>query len=411
MQSSAEQVFETVEPSGSLTTSVVQFCQQLRTHGLDVSPACTLFALEAVTAIDIHKKDLFRQALALSLLKRPQDKALFYLLFDQFWRLEPDVAEDLEEDHDPSAAQKQAVDEQITEEVVDRILEGFSYEAFWQDDQNETDENEAQKDRDESDYSGFSNTDSALSAQELKRLVRALQNHFSSHNGRRLAPNKRGNLLDLRRSMRKSVRYGGTPIELSWLQRKPKRPKMILFVDVSRSMASYAKLLMQFAGSVLRHAWHVEVFLFASEIKRVSSTQLNDNDVDINAVIAECGGGTRIGDNLLACLDDYSQVLSGSQNVVMILSDGLDSGDDEQLEFAMSRLSPHARQLVWLNPMLGLQSFDHATREMATALPYIDVLAPAHNAACLWRLIELLKTDNSKGLGIGVTKKKSIKNR
>ena len=382
-----------VAPSGSLNTAIVEFCRQLRQQGLDVSPACTLMALQAVATIDLADRNLFRRALGLSLVKRPQDRAPFYLLFDEYWRFDQEEKPgDDDDDNAPIADSSEAVEEQITEDVVDKILAGFSYESFWFDEQADDATEEEKTVANAPDPLGLESFDSAIGAQELKRLVRALQNQFSTSKGRRLKPSKRGPSFDLRSSMRKSVRFGGVPLELVRRSRKPRRPHMVLFVDVSRSMASYAKLLLQFATSVLRHAWQVEVFLFASTIKRVTSTQLNDDEVDFDQIIADCGGGTRIGDNLVACLNDYPQLLSGSRNIVLILSDGLDSGEGEQLETAMQRLFPHARQLVWLNPMVGLQSFEDATREMITALPYIDVLAPAHDVASLWDLVETLKS-------------------
>ena len=387
-----------VVPSGSLNTAIVQFCRQLREYGLDVSPACTLLALEAAATIDIDDRQLFRRALGLSLIKRPQDRAPFYWLFDEYWCFEQDEPIDGDSDEESAPVDPEdSAEEQITEEVVDKILADFSYESFWSEGHEDGTSDEEKAVAPEPDSAGYDDLDPVMQAQELKRLVRAIQSHFSLRKGRRLKPSKRGPKFDLRRSMRKSVRFGGLPLELVRLRRKPQRPRMVLFVDVSRSMASYAKLLLQFASSVLRHAWQVEVFLFASSVTRVTNAQLNDDEVDFNQIIAECGGGTRIGDNLMKSLDDYPQLLAGSRNIVLILSDGLDSGEDEQLEIAMQRLSPHARHLVWLNPMLGIQDFADATREMTLALPYIDLLAPAHDAASLWDLVETLKAGESKG--------------
>lgn len=386
-----------VAPSGSFANAILRFARELREHGLNISPACSLQALAAVAMIDLQDRNLFRQALSLSLIKRPQDRVPFELLFDAYWRFERESAsDDIAEAPTVEIQDESTAENLITEELVDKVLEGFSYETFWQEEDGPQTSDDSAPSGTDAESHELGDVSSAINDHELKRLVRALQDQFSTRHGRRFAPDKRGHFLDLRRSMQNSVRYGGVPLELAWLRRKPQRSKIILFVDVSRSMASYAKLLLQFAGSVLRHAWQVEVLLFASTIKRVSSTQLNDNEADFNQIIAECGGGTRIGENLLSCLNDYPELLSGARNIVLILSDGLDRGDGDALQTAMRRLSSHARQLIWLNPMLGNQSYADATREMSSALAYIDVLAPAHDAASLWGLLEILKSGSKK---------------
>ncbi|MGR8949206.1 MAG: vWA domain-containing protein [Gammaproteobacteria bacterium] len=380
-----------VKPCGSLNVAIVQFCRVLREHGLRTSPASTLLALEAAAAVDITDRRLMRHALGLSLIKSPEDRVLFAMLFAEYWRFDTTEGEVAtgEEEAD-AAAHSEPVE--MEEDLVDKILDGFSYDAFWEEDDQDaeliSEPGEPRFDADDIRPEAF---DSASNALELRRLARALQEQFSLKNGRRRIPSKHGSLLDFRRSMRNSVRFGGTPIELAWRQKKPVQAKMVLFVDVSRSMASYAKLLIQFATVILRHAWQVELFLFATEVKRISSLQLGDHEFDIERIIAGCGGGTRIGNNLNQCLEDFPQLLSGSRTVALILSDGLDSGDDDELDSAMRRIRAHTRQILWLNPMLGIHTFEQATREMTAALPYIDALAPARDVASLWQLIALLK--------------------
>ena len=397
--SSAEFHLESVVPSGALSTAIVQFCRVLRDHGFQTSPVSTIDAMEALTVIDLLDRSLVKSALALSLIKRPQDRALFALLFEQYWRFDvPDDGSEILDDGIDKANATEQDNEAPTmdEDLVDKILQGFSYESFWQEHPTEPDKFELDDDayRDsETDYQAEFN--GASNSQELQRLARALQAEFSLRNGRRRSKAKNGRTLDFRRSIRHSVHFGGTPIELVWQRNKPVQPKLILFVDVSRSMASYAKLLIQFATVVLRHALAVELFLFATDIKRISSQQLGDSEFDIDQIIADCGGGTRIGNNLKQCLEDYPQTLMGSRNVALILSDGLDSGDAEELALAMEKLKTRTRRILWLNPMLGIQSFEQATREMSVALPYIDTLAPANDMESLWQLLGLIKGNTS----------------
>ncbi|MEM7465653.1 MAG: VWA domain-containing protein [Pseudomonadota bacterium] len=377
-----------VRPSGSLFLAVVEFCRLLRDAGVDISPACVMLALDALQNVGIADKILFRHALALSLIKRPEDGAIFSVMFDEYWRF--DLAEEEETSSEEVSETPAESPTPMDDALVEKILEGFSYEQFWQEDSG--DELAQQNtpvavDEDIELDSPIPSTDSDA----LRRFVQAFSRRIATAKSRRYRRNKRGELIDFQATIRKSVRSGGLPIELIRRRRQRSPMRLLLFVDVSRSMASYAKLLLSFTSAILRHAWRVEVFLFASEVRRISHSQLQDDDVNVERIIAECGGGTRIGSSILRCLDEYPYILNGSKNIALILSDGLDSGDDEQLETAVRRLRAGCRQLIWLNPTLGLQGYEDATREMTGALPYVDVVAPAHNIDALWQLLDLLR--------------------
>jgi len=393
-----------VEPCGSLSSSVIQFSRLLSESGLKVSSANSLAALRALAVIDIHDRNLFQHTLRLTLLNRPEDRALFALLFSEFWCPEipeqeqiandegADDASASEEDQDDSADGIQDIDEQ----PIDEVLSRFNYAAFWQDEGDESSDDDNSDTSQEDESRTHKQDPGEIDPQELKRLVGSLARHFSAEKSRRLESHRHGSLLDLRRVIKRSVKYGGVPINLAWRRKKILKPRLILFVDVSRSMASYAKLLLQFTTAVLRHAWHVDVFLFATNIVRVTERQLQDEDVDLARIIAQCGGGTRIGDNLSEIFDDYSPLLTGNRTVAVILSDGLDRGEDNSLALTMGKLQNRTRQIIWLNPLLELQEYKHTEREMAAALPFIDLLVPAHNLECLWNLLPMLQGQDAR---------------
>lgn len=382
-----------VAPSGSLAQSVIEFSRELNSYGFELSQSHTLLALEALLAIDLGNKSLFESALRLVFVNSPEERAIFAVVFRGYWHFED------------TDGQEEIVDEEITETVpepnsinsdddLERILAKFSYEEFWaeQSAHEEDDEFGATAEDDRSDPP---RSEPLVQQVEMKRIVRALEKHFAPRKSRRLVPQKRRGSPDFRKMLKKSVRFGGLPIESAWRQKKRLRPRMVMFVDVSRSMASYAKLLLEFTSAVLRHTWHVDVFLFATTMIRMSECQMKDEELDINQIIADCGGGTRIGDNLCAFNQSYDYLLTGNRTVAIILSDGLDGGDGEQLVASMQRLSDRARQVIWLNPLLGLQNYDAATRNILPALDYVDILAPAHELSCLWDLLSILRNEKS----------------
>lgn len=395
----------TAEPCGSLSISVIQFCRVLSEYGLKVSSANSLAALRALAVIDINDRKLFQHTLRLTLLSRPQDRALFAVLFSEFWRLQEPEQDLIDEQGDAIPTNEaderdDLVDEtqELDEQSIDEVLARFSYDTFWQDEEDESEkEEDSDIDTSNDDESQTNDQDPGeIDPQELKRLVGSLARHFSAEKSRRLESHRHGRSLDMRRVIKRSVKFGGTPVNLAWRRKKILKPRLILFVDVSRSMASYAKLLLQFATAVLRHAWHVDVFLFATNLVRVTERQLQDEDIDLARTIAQCGGGTRIGDNLSEFFDDYSHLLTGNRTVAVVLSDGLDRGEDNSLALMMGRLQNRTRQIIWLNPLLELQEYEHTEREMAAALPYIDLLAPAHDLACLWKLLPMLQGQDAR---------------
>ncbi len=360
-------------------------------------------ALRALAEIDVNDRALFQHTLKLTLLNCPEDQAAFAILFDEFWGPNdppavegPENTEEFPEEVDPPVNTSQ--DSEVGSDDIDELIARFDYESFWQ----EAEEDESGETSEESEpideFSDPPTLDWQSNTQDLRRLVRALANHFQAKNSRRLQSHRRGSMFDMRRLLKESVKFGGLPIDLRWRRKKQQRPRLILFVDVSRSMTSYAKLLLQFAEAVLRHAWQVDVFLFAKQIFHLTEKQLQDEDFDIVAVIEQCGGSTRIGANLNTFLKHYSYTLTGNRSIAIVLSDGLDGGDQEVLAETMERIKNRTKKLVWLNPVLDFQDMAHTEREMAAALPFIDLLAPAHNVECLWNLLALLQNETSPSM-------------
>jgi hypothetical protein len=97
----------------------------------------------------------------------------------------------------------------------------------------------------------------------------------------------------------------------------------------------------------------------------------------------EWSGGTRIGASFGRFADRWADAMVDRRTAVIVLSDGWDTGDTDLLSRSLSRIRRRAFAVLWLNPLMGNPGYRPQTQGMLAALPHVDLLAPAHNAAAL----------------------------
>ena len=228
---------------------------------------------------------------------------------------------------------------------------------------------------------------------ELAVLMGRIELAVPSRRSPRHQPARSG-APDLRRTLRRSFRTGGEPLERAWRERKERRRRLVLLLDVSRSMAPYSRPLPLFAPAPLRADPRWEAFCFGTRLTRVTrALALADPDAALRRAAAEVfdwEGGTRIGESLKAFLDRFGHGGMARGAVVVICSDGLDTGDPVLVGEQMARLSRLAHRVVWLNPLKEDPAYEPLARGMEAALPYLDVFAAGHNLASLEELADEL---------------------
>lgn len=230
---------------------------------------------------------------------------------------------------------------------------------------------------------------------ELDHVFDRLMLRLSTRRSRRLRPvrGRRGR-IDVRRSLRDSLRHEGELLRLSRRRRKIERPRLVLLCDVSGSMEKYSRFLVRFLLAAGRER-DVETFVFSTRLTRLTpwliGTRVDEALDALGERVPGWSGGTRIGASLEEFLERHGRAMLGQRTVVIVLSDGLDQGETEPLERAMRGIQRKARKLIWLNPLLESSEYRPEARGMKAALPFVDEFASGHSLQALRELASLIR--------------------
>ncbi|MGZ4197638.1 MAG: vWA domain-containing protein [Solirubrobacteraceae bacterium] len=241
------------------------------------------------------------------------------------------------------------------------------------------------------DFSQYTDAEMAIARVLIARLARRGPTRVS----RRTRPaRRRSHTPDLRRVVRDSLRTAGEPINRHWRAPSTRPRPVVLVCDVSGSMTPYARMLIQYMHASVAARRRVEAFAFGTRLTRITN-ELGGRDHDralerAAAAVTDFAGGTRIGAALAQLNREHGRRM-GRGAVVVILSDGWDRGEPEQLEYEMARLRRSAHRLVWLNPLAAHPEFEPLTRGMRAAIPYTDELLAGNSLASLEELAVILE--------------------
>ena len=377
----------TVNRSGKLLHNLVLFGRLLRALGMDVNPGRMIDLVDALGYVEIGRKADFYFTARSLLVHHKDDLELFDVAFERFWKRPFEDGELI--DLFNQFPQPETPDTLVT---LPPLLQEPPPEGDEADDDEEGETQEIiEVTRTYSDQEILGRKDFAeLTADEM-RAIKQLMGEMVWELGLRRTRRQRpghGKWLDLRRSLRKNLRYGGEIME--WPRREPKfKPRpLILVADISGSMERYTRLLLHFLYSLAEGLdQKVEVFVFSTRLTRITR-QLRGRDVDkalqeVSHAVPDWAGGTRIGDAVKAFNFRWGRRVLGKGAVVVLISDGWDRGDPALLDAEMARLQRSCHRLIWLNPLLGSARYEPLTRGMQAALPHIDDFLPVHNLASL----------------------------
>ena len=226
----------------------------------------------------------------------------------------------------------------------------------------------------------------ALAEQIAKKIRRnKLHRYHFNHSGRR---------IDIRRTLRDSLQFGGLPMELSYQKRRQQIPKLVIMLDVSRSMSVYSYLFLRFARGILGAFKDADAYAFHTRLLHIGEVLREPSREKLAAKMALVSsgweGGTRIDKSLREFNRSYASRVLNNRSIVVIVSDGYDTGKATEMAKQLRRIKNRCRRIVWVNPLLGLQNYEPSSQCMKAALPLIDVFAPGNNLESLSGLEDAL---------------------
>jgi uncharacterized protein with von Willebrand factor type A (vWA) domain len=232
---------------------------------------------------------------------------------------------------------------------------------------------------------------SADDLRDIELLMRRFARRMRHVRLRRDAPSRTGRRLDFPVTIRKSVERGGMPLSLAWKDHRRIRPRLVLLLDVSRSMTRYSFFYLRLARALSAELADVHSYVFHTRITGVTEA-LRDADPwraqeKMHLLAAGWGGGTRIGECLAAFNRDHAPRRVHARTAVIVVSDGYDTGEPQVLSGALAALRRRARRLVWINPLAANTDWSPESRGMQAALPHLDLLAPGADLATLERVL------------------------
>ena len=381
---------------GHILHSVTLFGEMLRRVGLEVGSGNMLDLVRATDYVSIGKRGEFYQAARSILIHRKQDIPIFDEAFQVFWRKPSDRTTTM--DLRSLGEQKRFRKPQVTtsrdgDSDIQESIQGEPDDDSVQNvDLNRTYSSiEVLREKDFSEFT-------SLEMAEAHHVMADLAWDLGHRRTRRLAPGRSGS-LDMRRTMRRNLRYGGEFLDLSYRGPKIKPKSLVLICDISGSMERYTRMLLQFIHTIAGGLSSIgigqtEAFLFATRLTRITRNlkyKSIDQAIDqVSKAVPDWAGGTRIGDAVKTFNYQWLRRVIKGQAVVLIISDGWDRGEPELLAKEASRLQRSCHRLVWLNPLLGSPSYQPLTQGMKAALPYIDDFLPVHNLNSLESLAQHL---------------------
>jgi len=368
------------EQQGRLAENIVYFARALRSAGIPVGPGAVLDALEALQSAGIGTREDFYWTLHAVFVKRHEHSILFDQAFRIFFRRRGYVDQLLammllEALVPPQAPQAGAT------RVHEALFAGLD-DKLRKEREVELDARLTVSDREvlqHKDFAQMTAAEIAAAKDAMKRLVLPL----AEVRTRRLTPHPHGHLIDIRRTLRASMKGGGDFIDLRFVGPKTRPPPIVALLDISGSMSQYSRIFLHFLYALTDARKRVSTFLFGTRLTNVTRA-LRERDPDdalaaCSAAVPDWSGGTRIASSLRSFNKLWARRVLTQGAIVLLITDGLERDADGSLAFEIDRLHRSCRRLVWLNPLLRFEGFEARARGIKTMLPYVDEFRPIHN--------------------------------
>ncbi|MGH7765997.1 MAG: vWA domain-containing protein, partial [Candidatus Binatia bacterium] len=365
MEISDERILQTVDRFAALrgqgtVPGVIAFSRVLKELGIKIGLSQVLDTSRAVEFVDIGSREDFRAALRSNLVANKEEMPVFERAFELFWRAGPAEEFFTETSDIPSLPSEEVKIEQGRGESAEDLASLSGAEAGRDGDSEQISipTYSPSESLGKKDFSDLGIEESRA----MSRAILLIATKIATQMSRRKKRAAKGDEVDPRSTMRRSVKYGGEVIELARRKRRIKKTRVVLLCDVSGSMDCYSRFLIQFMYGLQNELWGVETFVFSTLLSRIThlirSKEIAGALERISHSVLGWSGGTNIGRSLAAFNRDFAPSLVTHRTVVVIISDGWDRGDVSLLEREMQKLKRRCYRIVWLNPLLASENYE-----------------------------------------------------
>jgi uncharacterized protein with von Willebrand factor type A (vWA) domain len=385
--------------SGKLAENILYFARALRAAGIPVGPGAVLDALAAVEAAHLGTREDFYWTLHAVFVKRHEHSVLFDQAFRIFFRRRGLLERLLALTMPQVAAPRNEAEKPALQRIQDALFSGTEKREP-EKPEIEIDARLTVSDREvlqKKDFAQMSAAEIAAAKEAIRKLVLPLDERRT----RRLAPHPHGHIIDIRRTLRASMKGGGAFIDLKYLGPTTKAPPIVALLDISGSMSQYTRLFLHFLHALTEARKHVSSFLFGTRLTNVTRA-LKERDPDealaaCTAGVLDWSGGTRIATSLHAFNKQWGRRVLGEGAIVLLITDGLERDGDETLAFEIDRLHRSCRRLIWLNPLLRFDRFEAKAKGIRTMLPHVDEFRAIHTLDSMAELVGALSQRARRG--------------
>jgi len=374
------------DPKQRLAENVMHFARLLRAAGLRLGPDRVLDCVRALELSDCNRREDWYWTMSAVFLSKEEQRPIYDQAFRIFWR-DPKLVEKMMNALLPKTYGRAGKPEQEqSQRLSDALFNQKKPEEAREEQKLEMDARLTFSSHEVLQRMDF-DTMSAAELAEAKKMLRELRLPLPLIRTRRNEINDRGKRINLRATLRQSLREGGDVIPL--VREAPARihPPLVVLCDISGSMNPYARMFLHFLHAITNDRDRVSVFVFGTRLTNITR-QLRHRDVDVAMArvadaIKDWSGGTRIGWSLREFNWRWARRLLGQNACLLLVSDGLDREAGEGLSEEMQRLHKSCRQLVWLNPLLRYDKFEARPAGVRAMLPHVDRFLPVHNLKSL----------------------------
>ena len=377
-------------PTGLMADNVIGFARALRAAGIPVGPGAVIDAMNALQLIEIGNRADVYATLQSVFVTRHEHMLIFAQAFDLFFRAAEDWKHMLDSVPLPDHARKRPPP------ASRRVQEALSQPSMREEPQvQEQDLRLSVSDKEVLQKKDFAQMTAAEIA-EATRAIDLMRLPQAELETRRYRPDARGLKLDMRRTLRGSLRTGGDIIDIYKLGRIEKPAPIVALLDISGSMSEYTRLFLHFLHAITDARKRVSVFLFGTRLTNVTRA-LRERDPDealasCSSSVEDWAGGTRIATSLHTFNKLWARRVLGQGAIVLLISDGLEREADDKLAFEMDRLHRSCRRLIWLNPLLRFGGFEPKAQGIKMMLPHVDEFRPVHNLSSMQALVKALSS-------------------